>query len=280
MRHRAPRRLLAVVRRPGEPLHRHLGSLTARPSARMVGAMSAVLLLLTGGMAVATVLYDGARAGDPSADRLRSALRPSRSGDRTPPPSAPTPTLERRQTEASPAPSRGERPARTAVRASHTPRPTRPTRSESIQPRPSQILPTRTSLPTAADLPDSPTDTADRVTRSPTQDVTAPQTRVVSGPSEEDEDTPLEFTASEAATFDCSLDDGPFRSCSSPEEYDDVGAGWHTVEVRAVDASGNRDATPDAWRWHAESANEHDDDQEQEDEGPVERLLPDGDLAP
>ena len=45
------------------------------------------------------------------------------------------------------------------------------------------------------------------------------------------------------ARFECSLDGGPFTTCTSPRLYR-VGRGTHTFAVRAVDTSGNVDASP------------------------------------
>lgn len=47
------------------------------------------------------------------------------------------------------------------------------------------------------------------------------------------------FTASEMATFECSVDDGPYVACSSPYATPSLGLGWHTVSIRATDAAGN-----------------------------------------
>jgi hypothetical protein len=47
--------------------------------------------------------------------------------------------------------------------------------------------------------------------------------------------------------FECSLnglDPADFGACTSPENYSDLTDGEHTFRVRAVDASGNADATP------------------------------------
>ena len=44
------------------------------------------------------------------------------------------------------------------------------------------------------------------------------------------------------SSFECKLDGGSFKSCSSPQTYR-LKKGTHTVEVRATDAAGNRDET-------------------------------------
>ena len=45
------------------------------------------------------------------------------------------------------------------------------------------------------------------------------------------------------STFECSLDDGAFHACKSPEKLN-VGKGRHTFRVRATDLAGNVDGTP------------------------------------
>jgi hypothetical protein len=56
------------------------------------------------------------------------------------------------------------------------------------------------------------------------------------------------FTATDAtATFECELDGGGFKPCSSPAKVK-VGRGRHVFEVRAVNAAGPDD-TPATWRW-------------------------------
>ncbi|HEX2411260.1 MAG TPA: hypothetical protein VHJ39_08840, partial [Solirubrobacteraceae bacterium] len=48
------------------------------------------------------------------------------------------------------------------------------------------------------------------------------------------------FSSNDAsARFECSLDGGAYKSCSSPAEYRSLKAGSHSVSVRAKDAYGN-----------------------------------------
>jgi hypothetical protein len=50
------------------------------------------------------------------------------------------------------------------------------------------------------------------------------------------------------ATFQCSLDGGPFVACASPHTIN-VGNGSHTFTVRAVDQAGNVDPAPPSFTW-------------------------------
>ncbi len=53
------------------------------------------------------------------------------------------------------------------------------------------------------------------------------------------------FTADEAGgSFECAVDSGAFAACTSPWTTPAQSDGTHTVKVRALDAVGNRDATP------------------------------------
>ena len=88
-------------------------------------------------------------------------------------------------------------------------------------------------------------------TVGPAPDETAPQTtlhappsgtRTVAGAS-------LSFTSSEAgSTFECSLDNGPYRTCSSPRGVTTT-AGRHTFRVFARDPAGNEDSSAAVATW-------------------------------
>jgi hypothetical protein len=58
----------------------------------------------------------------------------------------------------------------------------------------------------------------------------------------------IEFTASEASTFTCSLDAKLPRGCSSPASFR-VRKGPHRFQVFATDLSGNADPIPDTVDW-------------------------------
>jgi subtilisin family serine protease len=74
-------------------------------------------------------------------------------------------------------------------------------------------------------------------------DSTPPETTVVGGPDV------FELSASEPATFRCSLDDASFADCSSPVRYEGLPPGDHVFRTYAVDRAGNVDATPAERRW-------------------------------
>ena len=91
----------------------------------------------------------------------------------------------------------------------------------------------------------------------PTDDVTAPETTIDSGPSGTVDSASASFTFSSTesgSTFECSLDGDAFASCSSPNSYVNLSDGSHTLQVRATDAAGNTDATPAERTWTVATA--------------------------
>ncbi len=50
-------------------------------------------------------------------------------------------------------------------------------------------------------------------------------------------------------TFECSLDSATFATCVSPQNYDGLGFGGHTFEVRAIDENSNVDGSPTIYNW-------------------------------
>jgi len=85
-----------------------------------------------------------------------------------------------------------------------------------------------------------------------TVDTIAPNTTITAGPhaSTGSGSARISFSASEAGSrFQCRLDAGRWRACSSPRRLSGLTKGAHVFRVRAVDAAGNADATPDAWSW-------------------------------
>jgi hypothetical protein len=78
-------------------------------------------------------------------------------------------------------------------------------------------------------------------------DLSSPQTRITKAPKKNvrRRSVQFRFSSSEAgSSFQCRLDGGRFRPCSSPIRYRRLETGRHRFEVRAVDATGNFDATP------------------------------------
>ncbi len=51
------------------------------------------------------------------------------------------------------------------------------------------------------------------------------------------------------AGFECSVDSGPFNGCTSPFTVGGLAPGVHTIDVRAVDADGRADPTPQRWTF-------------------------------
>lgn len=83
-------------------------------------------------------------------------------------------------------------------------------------------------------------------------DTTFPDTAILSGPSGATATSSASFTfesTDTAASFECSLDSGPFTACSSGASYSGLGEGMHLFEVRSRDAAGNVDATPASRTW-------------------------------
>src|SRR5207245_8168069 len=75
-------------------------------------------------------------------------------------------------------------------------------------------------------------------------DTTAPATTITANPAALTNSTSasFSFTATEAgSTFACSLDNGSFVACTSPQSYSALAAGSHTFQVRATDPAGNTD---------------------------------------
>jgi hypothetical protein len=83
-------------------------------------------------------------------------------------------------------------------------------------------------------------------------DTTAPQTTISSHPGIDSSDgsPTFKFRSSEAGSrFECRLDAGVWKSCSSPKTYASLSTGQHVFRVRAHDASGNVDRTAASWTW-------------------------------
>jgi uncharacterized protein (TIGR03382 family) len=91
--------------------------------------------------------------------------------------------------------------------------------------------------------------------RTWTVDRTAPVTKIVAGPESTTRSTSATFdfdveTSEAGVTYECKLDtEADFTPCSDPKTYSDLGEGKHTLLVRAVDALGNVDSTPERYEW-------------------------------
>lgn len=85
-----------------------------------------------------------------------------------------------------------------------------------------------------------------------TVDTLAPETQIDSQPANPSGSAEAVFTFSSpdaAATFECSLNEEAFATCSSPATYGNLEEGAHTFTVHAKDALGNTDPTPASHTW-------------------------------
>lgn len=80
-----------------------------------------------------------------------------------------------------------------------------------------------------------------------TIDPVVPETTISSSPPA-DVNEPrgsVAMTCNEAVClFECSLNGGPYFSCTSPHSFEGLSSGMQTVSIRALDRAGNVDATP------------------------------------
>ncbi|HEY7396767.1 MAG TPA: Ig-like domain-containing protein [Gaiellaceae bacterium] len=84
-----------------------------------------------------------------------------------------------------------------------------------------------------------------------TVDNAAPDTTIATHPTAWTTSTSggFTFTSDEPGTFECRLDGGAWSACATPDTLTGLAEGTHTLDVRAVDAAGNTDATPDTFTW-------------------------------
>ena len=255
MQHRAPRPIIDLLRRIPRATARPLGKVAQLSPGRALVALVAMLTLGAGAyVAAASSLDDSANPPAASADGQRPGTV-SRDGVR--------PTLV-----AAPSPG-GKAPERdTPEPGASEPEPTRPeapetdlaasTPSVDVTPSPARLSRPAESPSTASITPsESPSDDGDNST-SPTPDDSSPtpedrippDTSLVEEVLDGDEAL-FSFSATEPASFTCSLDGSAYVSCDSHSTYDDLDPGWHTLAVRATDAAGNVDPSPAEHRWHA-----------------------------
>jgi len=84
-----------------------------------------------------------------------------------------------------------------------------------------------------------------------TTDVTPPDTQLTSKPRDSTKNNAkIKFTSTEAGShFECKIDNGNFKPCTSPKKIKHLAFGKHKVQVRAIDAAGNVDPTPAKAKW-------------------------------
>lgn len=88
-----------------------------------------------------------------------------------------------------------------------------------------------------------------------TRDTTAPETMITGGPKARSRSgtARFRFSSSEAAEFRCKLDLRAEADCRSPRVYRRLGVGKHIFRVWAIDAAGNRDASPARWAFRIQA---------------------------
>jgi MYXO-CTERM domain-containing protein len=95
-----------------------------------------------------------------------------------------------------------------------------------------------------------------------TVDTAPPETTIATSESDPTSDPTGDFVFDSNepnATFECSVDGGPFVPCSKTYSTSPLPDGKHTIAVRAVDAAGNVDATPATYEWTVDTSGEDSD---------------------
>ncbi len=94
-----------------------------------------------------------------------------------------------------------------------------------------------------------------------TIDTAAPNTTIATHPASSDDSADATFTFSGTdgsgtgvAAYECQLDGGAWNPCTSPKDFTGLADGSHTFAVRAIDAAGNTDPTPDGFTWTVDTA--------------------------
>jgi hypothetical protein len=86
----------------------------------------------------------------------------------------------------------------------------------------------------------------------PNADKSPPQTTIDKGPKRKTtrQATTIRFSSDEPGSrFECKLDKGKFKPCSSPRKVKRLRKGKHRFVVRAIDPAGNVDPSPAKLRW-------------------------------
>ena len=117
-------------------------------------------------------------------------------------------------------------------------------------------------------------------TRTWVVDTQAPDTIIDTAPTNPSGDTTGDFTFHSpdgSATFECSLDSAAFAPCTSALITGALSLGSHTFAVRALDAAGNVDATPDTHTWVVVMGDQDGDGLDDDDESAIGTDLLDSD---
>jgi hypothetical protein len=118
------------------------------------------------------------------------------------------------------------------------------------------LAPTAHTFDARATDPDGSTDVS-AASRTWRIDLTAPQTTITSSPPTPSSSSHAIFafeSSEDGSTFECRVDaEADFTPCGPPPQRTGLSDGQHTFRVRAVDAAGNRDATPATVTWIIEN---------------------------
>jgi hypothetical protein len=88
-----------------------------------------------------------------------------------------------------------------------------------------------------------------------TPDTTPPDTSITDKPTNptNSPDASFSFTGTDTGSgiegFECYLDGTLWPNCDNPKVYSGLANGSHTLQVRAIDNAGNRDASPASYTW-------------------------------
>jgi len=216
MRHRAPTLLLDRL------LLHH------RPRT----VLAAVVLLVAGLVTASVMTASGPPDGSDAA--IETPSYPGASYD------PPTPSAGESSESTS-----GETPSQAPTSSSPTLRPTQspvsrggdrgtdaPSPSTSPAPSPAPGTPTPGDAPTTTDAPTPEEPAAD-----------APQTTATTRNANAGRWV-IGVAADTEATYECSLDGGPYQACGSTVTYDDLEEGTHSFAAKATDGEGNTDPSP------------------------------------
>jgi len=230
MRHRASPSLINPWRRLRRATARSLGRLAELTGVRLLATVIVALTLATGACVLAAHVGGVSTTGDAEMAAVGDRGSQTELGDGGPSKSTPTHTSAPAQSQASQAPDR------TTPTAS-------PLRSKSDQGTRSPG--TETATPSASPSP-QPSMTAS----TSAEDHRPPHTSL-SRDFPTSDSALFSFTASEPASFTCSLDGATYTPCESPTSYSDLNPGWHTFAVSATDAAGNVEPNRVEVRWRA-----------------------------